>query len=62
MPTEVQAIVSAAIEQLKLETQPSIPGSPLKHKLTDQTMVFLQRLADEGKLVVVDHEGAITID
>lgn len=58
MSTQVQALVSSALDELKFEREPGgIPGSPSVFKVTDETLKFLN-----DKKVTVDASGEVTVE
>lgn len=58
MSTQVQAEVSSALDDLKLERVPGgIPGSPSIFKVTEETVKFLK-----GKTVTVHPSGAVSVE
>ena len=61
MATQNQALVSAALQQLKLERVPDPSGGlggPQKLKVTKDTVEYVKSL--EGKTFVVDSSGEVT--
>lgn len=61
--TQDQARVIPVLKTLKLELIPSkVIGGPQKYKVTKETMELLQEALDEGKVVVLQNDGSITIE
>jgi hypothetical protein len=64
LATQIQAAVMGALEELKFEIVPNADkkvGGPVKMKLTRETIRHLQGLLDQGKVIIVDPQGQITI-
>ena len=61
--TENQGMVCPAIEKLKLEVVKSkVIGGPQRYKVTKATIDYLQKLMKEGKVIVVNNDGSLTIE
>jgi hypothetical protein len=61
--TEKQGIVAPAMEELKLELVKSkVIGGPQRYKVTKATIDHLQKLMKEGKVIVLNNDGSLTIE
>jgi hypothetical protein len=61
--TEKQGIVAPAMEELKLElVQSKVIGGPQRYKVTKATIDHLQKLMKEGKVIVLNNDGSLTIE
>lgn len=61
MATQNQALVSGALQELKLEfVEGGAPGSPPRMKVTKATVEYVKSL--EGKTLVVDGDGNVTAE
>ena len=59
MATPVQSTVAEALQSLKFESAGGMPGGPHEHKVTTETVEYIKSL--EGKSVVVDSDGRVTV-
>ena len=60
--TEKQATVAPALETLKLEKVPSdVIGGPMSYKVTKKTIEHLEHLMKEGKVLVLENDGALKV-
>ena len=62
--TQNEALVSAALNHLKLESQPTkggLVGAPPRFKVTKQTLEHLEKLMKEGKAIEVQGNGELKI-
>jgi hypothetical protein len=62
--TRDEALVSAALTELKFESvppKPAVVGAPPKFKVTKQTIDHLQILLKEGKTIEVEGNGSLKI-
>lgn len=60
MATQSQALVSSALQELKLvPVESGMTGGDQTLKVTDETVAFVKGLS--GKSVVVDGDGIVTI-
>jgi hypothetical protein len=61
--TEKQGIVAPALEELKLQLVPSkVIGGPQRYTVTKATIDHLQKLMKEGKVIVLNNDGSLTIE
>ncbi len=62
--TRDEALVSAALTELKFESvppKPAVVGAPPKFRVTKQTMDHLQVLLKDGKTIEVEGNGSLKI-
>lgn len=61
MSTQIQASVSAALEELSFESLGAeMPGAPSKFQPNQETVERIKFLVDNGKSVVVDSSGEVS--
>lgn len=62
--TQDEALVSAALKELKFESvagKPGVVGAPPKFKVAKHTIDHLEKLLKEGKIVEVQANGSLKI-
>jgi hypothetical protein len=62
--TQDEALVSAALKELKFESQPAergLIGAPPRFKITKKTLDHLQALMKDGKVIEIEGNGAVKI-
>jgi hypothetical protein len=62
--TQNEALVSAALNQLKFESQPSkagLVGAPPRFKVTKQTLEHLEKLMKDGRSIEIQASGELKI-
>jgi hypothetical protein len=62
--TQNEALVSAALNHLKFESQPNkggLVGAPPRFKVTKQTLEHLEKLMKDGKTIEVQASGELKI-
>lgn len=61
MSTQIQGTIAGAMEALKFELEPSESfGGPARYKVTDKVIEYVQSI--EGRFLVVDSDGEITVE
>lgn len=62
--TQHQAVATAALSELKLKMLPAeegLVGGPTTYEVTDETIEYLESLKEDGKKIVVESSGKVTI-